>query len=137
MIVTCRLNHAGELPETWLEPAAGLRADTRFPLTVGRSYVVYALALRGGQVRFFIQDDDELYSPMAYPALLFEVEDDRVSSWWHFRRTPENLDHDVIFAIREWACDDYFYDRLTDGNPEELRIFRNARQRLESEVHET
>lgn len=136
MTVTCKLNSGEMLPSRWRDPGTDIGLSTVFPLTVGRNYTVYALALRGDQIWFFLHDDNALYYPMSYPSDLFEISDNRVPSTWHFRETPRSLDHTAIFAIREWVTDDFFYDRLTDGNVEEVRIFRTAKQIIDAEARD-
>ena len=134
MIATCRSNTGETLTDAWLEPAVNLDHRTELPLTVGRAYVVYAVALQNGKLWFYVADDNGLYYPMRYAAPLFEITDDRVPSAWHFRMTPGHLDHDALFAIEEWVADRFFYDRLTDGNTAEVRLFASARKRLDAEA---
>lgn len=134
MIITCRSERAERLPDQYLEPRAILHRASVFPLSVGKSYVVYAIGLLREQTWFYIDDDDHLYYPKGYPAPLFEVIDSRVSKYWHFRYTPAHLDHTAILAFDEWATDNYFYDRLTDGEPLECRIYAAAKQRMDSEA---
>ena len=102
---------------------------------VGSEYVVYALTFYLGYPWYYITDEHQLYYPVWYPAPLFRVTDNRLSSYWHFEYDPgksSDLSH-VIVAFKEWALDAYYYDRLTDGNEEDVVIFRNYKKLMDSE----
>jgi hypothetical protein len=40
-----------------------------------------------------------------------------------------------ILSFPEWVNDEYFYDKLTDGNPTEVQIFNRYKKILEDESH--
>jgi hypothetical protein len=96
--------------------------------TVGQKYVVYAVAIRNQQVWYYVVDDDNLWFPIYKPAPLFNIVDDRVSRHRRVKLTPGNLDHEVLLAFEEWASGDQFYDRLSDKEHAEVRVFRERRQ---------
>jgi hypothetical protein len=37
-----------------------------------------------------------------------------------------------IIAFPEWVDDQYFYDKLTDGDPKTVQIFNNYRKMFEA-----
>jgi hypothetical protein len=45
MIVRCIASTGSVLPVTARDPLLGVNADTEFPITVGRSYPVYAVTI--------------------------------------------------------------------------------------------
>ncbi len=133
MRVICRTNNATKLPSNYLDPRAGLDQHFVFPLTVGRSYVVYGLLFRDAQVWYLLADDNELPYPMAYPAPLFEVQSGRPSKHWVFALTPETSSQHALFAAPAWTADTYFYDRLTNGEDREVREFARMRAVMDEE----
>jgi hypothetical protein len=135
MKVKCLHNRKRDLPvELQREGVAYGPAYTDMPLTIGREYVVYAMTARAGFPWYFIQDDDELPYPQAYPAPLFEITDTRLSRVWHF-----NIPGDVSkcewpnWGPSEWVSDRFFYDRLTDCQPEEVRTFARYKAVMDRE----
>lgn len=133
MIVHCVGNTGKLLPEEYLDSRGGYLRETEFPLTVSKTYVVYALALRQGQVWYYLLDDNELNYPVHYPAPLFRIVDNKLSDHWRFRFTPEHLDHLALFAFEEWVADPYFYDRLTDGIEQDVSLFWKMKDVIDSE----
>lgn len=133
MRVICRTIQAAGLPSNYLDPRASLDQHFVFPLTVGRSYVVYGLLFRDAQVWYLVADDNELPYPMAYPAPLFEVQNGRPSKHWIFALTPETRSHHALLAVPAWTADPYFYDRLTNGEDREVREFARMRVAIDEE----
>lgn len=100
MKVVCVSNSGKSLPRNYLDARRGYNYAAEFQITVGKEYVVYALALRNNaQVWYYISDDDGLYYPFHYPAPMFQVVDGRPSKYWRFAFTPEHLDHIALFAF--------------------------------------
>lgn len=56
MIVWCKTNSPGSVPEKYLDPLASVTQDMMIPLTVGESYVVYAISFRLDQVHYAVCD---------------------------------------------------------------------------------
>ena len=136
MKVRC-ISQKGELlTEQYIDPRRGLTRDHDFNLTLDKDYVIYALAVRGNQVWYYIVDDCEGWFPINRPAPLFRVIDDRVSRFWTIKLTPGNPDHDILFAFEEWDSDDRFYDRLTDRSPLEVSAFVARKLLMDEEFSE-
>lgn len=108
------------------------------PLTLGREYVVCAIAFASSDVHYFIVDDDALPWPMSYCASAFEIIDAQISETWSFGLTPMNPDYHALLSFQEWVQDTYFYDRLTNGEADSIRSFKrflsahNAKQTARS-----
>lgn len=100
------------------------------------TYTVYALALRRGNVWYYIGDDLQLGIPVWYPAPLCEVVDGRLSRLWHWGAAGGGeRDGDAVFAMRAWADNPRdFYDRLSDGDSETLARFLQAKEFMDAEV---
>ncbi len=134
MKVVCTANSGAILPGAYLDPRAGYDTHTEFRLTVGKEYVVYALAFRDTQVWYYIVDDAELWYPVHHPAPLFDVIDDSLSGYWKYRFMPENLDYLALFTFEEWRSDPHFYERLTEHAEEEVSIFERIKSLMDSET---
>jgi hypothetical protein len=137
MKVVCVANQGTALPADYLDPQANLTPKATFSLTLEKAYVVYAIAIRGGQVWYYVVDDDDLWYPTRKAAPLFRAADARVSQYWHCLHTPGNLDHHVLLAFEEWASEPGYYDRLSDRAPREVQIFRDRRGQIDKEASVT
>jgi hypothetical protein len=134
MKVRCISNTGWNLPEKYTDPRAGIVRDTEFRLTIGKEYVVYALALREAQVWYYVCDDAGLWYPVHHPAPLFDVVDDRLSEYWRYTFSPGHADHLGLFAFEEWGATDYFYDRLTDRVGREAEVFQRVKEAMDAET---
>lgn len=135
MRVRCVVNSAGRLPNPYREAQAGVNEATVFPLIVGRSYVVYALTVGPVGVWYFVCDEQYTYYPMARPAPLFDVDDSRVSGFWHCRYSSGSREgrEELLLAFGAWARDQYFYDRLTDRVDGDVSVFARHKELMDLE----
>lgn len=112
--------------------------DPRFeeprPLTVGRQYTVYAIALTREGLWFYVLDDDELRWPIRQPASLFELESGRFPAGWVLgrHRNANNNELYTTISFPEWATEPFYYERLLDDDPEATEVFRSRRIEAES-----
>ena len=136
MKVSCLANLGSALPNQYLNPTIGYGNKAEFRLTIGREYVVYALALRASQIWYYISDDADLYYPGHHPAPLFEVIDNRISNHWRYEFTQEpGYLHTVgFFAFQEWISEPNFYDKLTDKQEREVSIFFKMKELMDMEA---
>lgn len=133
MIAKCRANTGRSLPSASRDPKRGLTATTEFPLTIGRSYPVYAVTVFLGITWFYVLDDDELSWPIWMPALLFDVTDGSLPDTWefgHFRHADGG--ETPILSFPEWASDLHYYERLVDGDPDATATFERRRSEVET-----
>lgn len=133
MKVTCIARRGETLPDQYLDTRIPRTRDSEFHLTVGKEYVVYALAIRRGQIWYYVVDDTDPWFPINKPAPLFKVVDDRVSQHWRVKVTQRGLDHEVLFAFEEWVSDDGFYERLSDQEQAEWKVFKQWKERMDKE----
>ena len=131
MRIRCIANTGTVLSETYLDPAVGRTKETEFQLTIGKEYTVYALYQWQGSIWYYICDDGYTYYPQQNPAPLFEVIDNRLSSYWRFKVYPNNL---LKLAFEAWLSDQYFYDKLTDGEETEVLIFEKLKELIDTEA---
>jgi hypothetical protein len=133
MIVQCLAASGDALAAVSLDEKTGMTVDAEFPLTVGRSYVVYAFAVFDGRSCFYVLDDDERDYPIWYPADLFSIADPQIPDDWVFGYI-EAQDGDAgypVISFPEWALDRRFYEEWVDGSASAAEIF--ARRRLSAE----
>ena len=133
MIVTCEANTGLKVPEAYLDSRAGYTRKVEFDLTVARDYVVYAVAVRRGLVWYYLSGDLHPFYPVAYPAPLFSIADNRLSRCWVLTYTPNHPDHELLIAFEEWCANRHFYDRLTDMDEMERAIFAKYKALIDSE----
>lgn len=130
MKIRCIANTGASLPESYLDPRRGYTKELEFPLTIGKDYTVYAFSERLGRVWYYICEDNYMYYPMRTPAPLFEVIDNRMSAYWRFKLYPNDL---LEVAFEQWLVDQYFYDKLTDGEEAEGSIFEKVKELMDAE----
>jgi len=106
----------------------------KFPLIVGKEYVVYALSEFDDYFWFCLWNEQCYSFPIWEPSLFFEISDARLSRYWIFAFRNNFLGKKVpFFGIPEWANSDAFYDNLTESEDKEIRIFSKYRELMEVE----
>ncbi len=132
MKIRCLANIGLALPKNYLKPEFCYTPKIEFPLTIGQEYIVYALKEWQGNIWYYICDDNCTYYPIQHPAPLFEVIDDRLSSYWRFKCYPNCL---IRLAFEEWLVETSFYDKLTDQEEREVLIFEKIKQLIDNEEY--
>lgn len=90
-------------------------------ISIGKTYVVYAVRMTESYPGFFIADDVFTYYPIEYAARFFEIVDERLSRYWQLPKEhliwsdlKQNI-ADTFISFEEWAyIGDKFYERLID-----------------------
>ncbi|MBS0649742.1 MAG: hypothetical protein JSR93_01145 [Verrucomicrobia bacterium] len=99
-------------------------------------YTVYGLTLREGCFWYYICDRFFTYFPRWKPSPFFEVIDSRLSRYWIYclKKADNYSDAYPIITFPEWANNHpEFYDRLSDGEDQEVAIFRSYKERMDLE----
>lgn len=133
MKIICIARRGETLPDHYLDARVHRTREHDFRLTMGKEYVVYAVAIRRDQVWYYVVDDTASWFPIYKPAPLFEIKDARVSRYWRLKLTPGNLDHEVLLAFEEWVSDERFYDHLSDKEQAEVKVFRERKRQMDEE----
>ena len=137
MIVQCIANSGSALPPEFLCPRDGYTSDTEFGLTVGQEYTVYAMTPIYGHVWYYVLQDHDFDYPTCCPCPLFSIVDGRPSRYWQFNYIRDKRSygevHVEIWAFPEWARSQLFYEKLLDGNPEEVAVFATYRRLMDEE----
>jgi hypothetical protein len=107
--------------------------NSSIPLIVDKQYIVYALSEYYQNTWYCICDESYTYHPMWIPQQFFQVVDNRISRYWVFS-FKEDLDKNrFFFGFPEWATQLDFYDNLTDGEQQEVQIFKNYKELMDLE----
>jgi len=139
MKIRCAKNLASDLPET-INPDLVLgisdpSRERRFPLVIGKEYVVYGITIRFGDAWYYICDENYTYYPVWQPAILFEITDSKIPVHWqagyHLYEAAGDEAYFIV-SFREWVDDPYFYDKLTAREAEQVGIFERYRSLMES-----
>ncbi len=140
MRVRCIANSGKTLPQNYIDSTAGYSSNRIFEeITLGKEYTVYVFTSWKGETWYYIDDDAGRYYPSTYPAPLFEVSDSRLSAYWRIRveqtETRAGIATSIVeLAFEEWFADPYFFDKLTDQNEAEVKMFRQIKARMEAET---
>jgi hypothetical protein len=69
------------------------------------------------------------------PAALFTITDDRISHFWEIRYIlrDESSDEALVLAFPEWTYDRRYYERLTEGDPEAVKMFEHYKKLMDKE----
>lgn len=82
----------------------------------------------GDGVVYYIVDEYGRLMPV--PSILFEIVDSRVSTLWLYRE----LENNQIELKPKQMLEPFFYDSLTDGDPQALKVFKEMMADLTNEL---
>lgn len=115
----------------------GHASKTYTHLELERSYLVYAVVIVDTRPSFFVTDCSLPQKWRLTPNACFEVQDARVSRYWHYSYEQRQLDGRVSaltqFAIKPWIEEPMFAERLIDFSPREVEIFSKAVAEMDAE----
>lgn len=103
--------------------------DEQVWLVVGKTYVVFGIAIDRGEPWYFVCEEDDDTYPKPHLNAFFTITDPAIPSDWAVA-----LDGNAgPFAIlpRVWAEDSTFLERLVDEDPEAIARFMELRKQLE------
>lgn len=100
-------------------------------ITVGKEYIVYGIHSSLGNTWYFIADDDYIDYPVCVLAVFFKIIDPRISKYWHF-----DIDKNGDFSLwsPSWNQIEYYFDRLTDGEPDIVEDFKKIKEQIDLET---
>lgn len=105
------------------------RETADMDLDVGKYYNVVAIEERDGGLWLFLHTVESNDYPYPYPAEKFEFIDTSIPSGWSIKL--EKCESGLIIkriSFPEWADDDYFYEKLVDGDSEVIAIYQKNRE---------
>ncbi|MCH1430194.1 MAG: hypothetical protein L7U87_05460, partial [Chlamydiales bacterium] len=131
MKVICRLDNWNDVTEPEALARIGKHVsllDGETYLDIGKEYTVYGIVFWDSAPWFLLQNELNLEYPEPFPQELFEVSCPRLSSCWRLSTHVFRFDGAVSFLVLpEWANNPAFYERLVDGEPEEIAIYNKYR----------
>lgn len=110
--------------------------DYDFRLDEGAQYTVYGITLKDGLLWYYICDKSFIYYPIWKPSVFFEVVDPCLSRFWiySFKKFENYISAHPIITFPEWANNHPdFYDKLSDGEIQEVEIFRAYKKLMDLE----
>ncbi|MBN9378089.1 MAG: hypothetical protein BGO14_01245 [Chlamydiales bacterium 38-26] len=132
MKVQCISNSTNGLPQKLIE-AENYKIDSEFYVKVNKKYTVYGMSQASNNIWYGVSlyntDDYAVW----YPSQLFSIIDSRVSKYWTFSIKEFPLFKRVIWAFPEWADEMSYYDKLVDGEEEEVEIFKKYKLLMDLE----
>jgi len=108
-------------------------SDGQMELEKNVEYCVYGIVFRGSAPWYYLCLDEDDECPSPYPAELFIVTDERLSSYW--RISTEALINGVLSSLvfEEWAKDSSFYERLINDDSSALELFKRYQCLMDQE----
>ena len=105
-------------------------------LDIEKEYNVYGMIINRGQIWYYICDRVHDLFPIARPAHLFEIIDNRLSRYWVFG-IIEGFEKYPSWIFPEWINEPYFQDNLTDGEKREVAVFKSYKELMDLEFPES
>lgn len=113
---------------------------TALEITRGKVYIVLAVTKYFDKYFFFIMGDESKEYPLAFPAELFEIVDNKVSKYWDCNFTTLksldqlNIGNNDICSFTEWKNQkDQFYEDVLEEEKNALIIFNQYRDKMLAE----
>ncbi len=107
-----------------------------FFLKQNAEYVVYGITLRNTCFWYYVCDEYFTYFPRWKPSPFFEVIDQRLSRHWicTYKKHKNYTQAFPIITFPEWANNHPdFYDKLSNGNENEVNIFKSYKELMDLE----
>ena len=103
-------------------------------LYLNKEYTVYGITFYEGFPKYIICSEESDEYPKPYDPAFFEIVDGRFSSFWRlsfFEYEENKCSTSIVFE--EWANDPMFFEKLLDGEPEEVATFSRYRKLMDEE----
>lgn len=137
MISKCKYNSGHYLDSALFEKYYGWHDQMIFnELTIGRSYIIYAI-LKIENYKFYMicgDDYDGIYInyPQILPSELFEITNNNRSKYWiDSQKTHSNSNYRIGF--KEFVEEEFFYGNLVEGYEREINIFQKWKSLIDEE----
>ena len=136
MKVKCLYNKLDELPKEKFKKLKQVEYIKKIGkdkprITLGKEYVVYGIHTALENVWYFICDDDYLYYPVFDLAVFFEITDSRISKYWEISVNESGV---IKLWPSSWLKDEYYIDRLTDGEKDIVADFKRIKKEMDEEA---
>ena len=102
-----------------------------FGVTAGQNYLVYGIAILGGEPWVYILSSSNYLRPV--PLCLFEIVDSRVSQHWIVKN---NSDGGIEISCPSIINNPYYLDDLSENDLDTVKDFQKIQQILHVEFRE-
>jgi len=128
MQVRCKINTGNALPPKYFDVFRGESKQTVYHISIGKEYVVFAIALWQSAIVFLLSDDTDL--PNWYSTEFFSVTDAHLPDGWSFSSTAAR-EHGVeaICGYEHIIADPQHYEALLERDPKALSIFHEQKRK--------
>lgn len=131
MKIKCITNIAKNIPPEVLANYAS--PNSSIPLIIDKQYIVYALSEYYQNIWYCVCDELYTFHPMWIPQQFFQLVDNRISRYWVFSFKEDANKNRFFLGFPEWANQLDFYDNLTDGKQQEIKIFKSYKELMDLE----
>lgn len=127
-----------EIHDRWLVDWANTLEQLE--LTIGKVYIVLAIAKYSGKLYYYIMGDESDNYPLAFPIELFEIYDSKISKYWDSDlssiKSFEEVslqDHEV-YSFSQWRLQkDLFYENILEENKQTISVFNDFKEKMMTE----
>jgi hypothetical protein len=130
MKIECIASNNCQLPREYY--SIGYTSKTRFDITLGFRYTVYAMCIWQKILMYLICDDYDL--PNWYPAIIFEVDDKKIPTHWQFNYFNNGESIEAIWGYPQIVEQKAHYSSLIERDQDALTVFFNAKAEIDSEM---
>lgn len=131
MIVECIDNSGISLPDILLSHQGWSRSMIFEQVTVGKSYIVYAIIHVKNIPCYMVCSDYFDGQYITYPSLLpnslFKTIQNLQSKFWQLNQDSKDL------GFKDMLYDKYFYGNLVEGYEKEVQIFASIKSKIDLE----
>lgn len=112
----------------------------RFPLIIGKEYIVYAIEYTNKKkINFFLLGESGIIFPYNYPSEFFEITDNRLSKYWEGYDKNDsfyplkNPIYPNLISFKEWRDDEYFEWKMFENTDDANEIFQKYKNLIDNE----
>ena len=109
-------------------------------LTIGKTYVVLAIAKYSGKLYCYIMGDESDDYPLAFPIEFFEIYDDKISKYWDSNLSSiksfdkVNIEDHEVYSFTQWKTQkDLFYENILEEDKQTISIFNEYKDKMIAE----
>ena len=125
------------IPEIHDEKIVQWAKKSELEITIGKVYVVFAITKFFDIFFYYILGDERNIFPLAFPAELFEIIDNRISKYWDFdlprveSLSQIKIENNDIISFKEWSVEkDSFYEKILEEHVREMEIFNFFKEKI-------
>ena len=137
MKVKCKVNNVYKITDSTVRNRVENYKDEdngEIYLDVGKIYTVYGVVISNNVPLFLLCTEINEEYPIPFDPAFFEIVDGRFSSFWRlsfFEYEENKCSTSIVFE--EWANNPMFFEKLLDGEPEEVATFSRYRKLMDEE----